>query len=386
MKAQNSKLEVDKRKAIESFSDQYKNQKYLYQREFSYHGVRFLLHSMKEIPTEGEDRLESEVELKLNIYLQSPTAFSISLEDWCDEESQDCFLFEENRLAIQRDFAGKIVSPTDIIFIAEEKKCDGFYNFLRWILPRKMLELKKYILHSSCILDRGGKAHFFLGHSGAGKTTITSFADGRSVLGDDMNVIFEEGGELYASPGGIGGFFEPDVKIHEKFLVSSINWLVQDSKTERVRIDEGESVSKLMASFSSLFWESLPEESMKDLLDFSIVAASKVSFYNLFFQKNTLFWKFIEESNEFLVLNSKVDMKTVNNVVFILDSDNELMHELNETGSWLLRQLETPQTIVELTNNFIYEYEVEYNNAFKDINLLVNQLVEKDILLLKKNP
>lgn len=63
-------------------------------------------------------------------------------------------------------------------------------NYFRVVVAYRLLELGGVLLHSSAAVSRG-RAHLFLGPSGAGKTTAArqSRATGREVLSDDINAL-----------------------------------------------------------------------------------------------------------------------------------------------------------------------------------------------------
>lgn len=63
-------------------------------------------------------------------------------------------------------------------------------NFFRLLVAYRLLHLGGVLFHSAAVASRG-QGFLFLGHSGAGKTTISklSLATGRSVLSDDMNAL-----------------------------------------------------------------------------------------------------------------------------------------------------------------------------------------------------
>ena len=118
-----------------------------------------------------------------------------------DDADADCRLRSDahGEFAWQRDFVA--ADCGDRIYLAcREEIDDGFFNFLRWLMPRKMLTLNRLLLHSSCVVDGRGRAYLCLGESGAGKTTIAGLACGRPVLGDDMNVLLLENGLFKVTP------------------------------------------------------------------------------------------------------------------------------------------------------------------------------------------
>lgn len=63
-------------------------------------------------------------------------------------------------------------------------------NVFRVLVAYRLLEQGGALLHSAGVVD-GGRAHLFLGRSGAGKTTLSrlSLEQGRQVLSDDMNAL-----------------------------------------------------------------------------------------------------------------------------------------------------------------------------------------------------
>ena len=73
---------------------------------------------------------------------------------------------------------------------------DGSYflaqveNFFRLLVGYRLLDLGGVLFHSAGAAS-AGRGYLFLGHSGAGKTTISrkSLAEGREVLSDDMNAL-----------------------------------------------------------------------------------------------------------------------------------------------------------------------------------------------------
>lgn len=264
----------------------------------NYHGIALTFYSQNEnflydlktlLPESWHNTTKGS-----HIYFINPDILGISLDRWCDEESQDCFFEAENEIVIQRDFAAKCLGDNNYIVISENKVCDGFYNFLRWYLPKRLLIKNTLVLHSACILDKNGNAHFFLGHSGAGKSTSTGLSRPRKILGDDMNLLQIEGSELFAIPGAIGGLFKPDVNYDERFPVGSFNWLIQDSEDRRTEMTAAESISKFIASVTNVFWDTLDKEQ----IDFIFKVASDIfktkPMYQINFTKSSKFWDFIE--------------------------------------------------------------------------------------------
>lgn len=265
----------------------------------TYHGVPLLLKS--QTPGLSEDLAKllpeswknSTQQNPVTVYLIDPLELGYTYEEWCAESSQDCLSFEMNTVAIQRDFAARTLGK-DVVLICEGKVSDGFYNFLRWFISEKLLEQNKYVLHSSCVLDRHHQAHLFLGHSGAGKTTITELSLPRLVLGDDMNIVSSEDGRLMVEAGAIGGRFHSMIGYDKKVPVKACYWLKQSEKNAMTRLEETKAAQKFLASFANLNWPTLPVDKNFQLIQFASMSAASVPFYHLEFQKSASVWEMLD--------------------------------------------------------------------------------------------
>lgn len=207
---------------------------------------------------------------------------SIKTEDWCDEPSQDCWRekTDHSEIAIQRDFAGEYKADDEINLIIDSSYLDGLQNFLRWYLPKELFKLKRFVIHSSCIMDQDNHAHLFLGHSGAGKTTMAERAmkwKSLKVLSDDMNLVFEKDGVFYIQSSYMGGVFEDRQQEVKSYPLKSLYWLQQDKKNEVIQIPQSKGVLKLMASITNLFWNDLNEQEISVCLNFCHSLLSNIS-------------------------------------------------------------------------------------------------------------
>jgi len=231
-----------------------------------------------------------------SIALFDPRSLGFTSEEWADESSQDCLSYDENKIAIQRDFAAKIESDK-VVLICEGDTSDGFYNFLRWFISGKLIAQGKFVMHSSCVLSASSKnqAYLFLGHSGAGKTTITELSSPRLVLGDDMNILSEDKNVLTVEAGAIGGRFNSMIGYDHLVPIKGIYWLVQDDHDELVPLDRMKGAQKLLASFANLHWPTMKEKDIQKLLDFAESASSRVPFYELHFKKSISIWDLLEK-------------------------------------------------------------------------------------------
>ena len=294
----NPKLFDQKLNNLYNFENNLNTSLFAYSLCCHYHGIplhfqsksqKFITELKKIIPAEWITNTKFES----IIYLLSPSEFGFTIESFSDESSQDCITKENNTIAIQRDFAAKIVEKK-VLLLCEEEMSDGLYNFLRWFLSEKLMEINSFVVHASCVLDKESKAHLFLGHSNAGKTTITELSSPRLVLGDDMNLISVENGQLYAEAGAIGGRFNSMIGYGKKVPLKAIYWLHQDKINGKIELDALTSTQYLLASFANLHWPTLPSEKIEKLIDFSEKATNTVKFYQLNFKKESSIWELLD--------------------------------------------------------------------------------------------
>lgn len=264
----------------------------------NYHGInlhfktkssRFIESLKNLVPKDWISQISSD----LVIYMMSPEEFGHTLQSWSEEVSQDCLSYENNTIAIQRDFASKIVNK-EVLLICEECVGDGFYNFLRWYLSEKLMNIDKYVVHASSILDKEGKAHLFLGHSGAGKTTLTKLAHPRLVLGDDMNLVSFKNKALFVEAGAIGGQFNSMIAYDKRVPVKACYWLKQDDQNLAVALPPLISYQKFLASFANLHWPTLPQAKIEQLMKFSNEVVTKTVFYELNFRNDKSIWEYLD--------------------------------------------------------------------------------------------
>lgn len=295
---QNQKLFNKKKEILRTLDyNSDKDQNFKYSLNSLYHGVPLTFHTSnqvfyQELQAYLPKSWKSVSAEGVQIYIQDFKEYSWDFDAWSDELCQDCFI-EDNHI-IQRDFAAKVFNEKKIHLITLEKVCDGFYNFLRWYLPLELMKVNKMILHSSCILDKDSNAHFFLGHSGAGKTTITELSAPRVVLGDDMNLLSLKS-PIAAQAGAIGGYFKPQVNYDDEFPIKSFNWIIQSKQNKRIRLSVADARTKIMASVSNIFWETLTKEQTDFIFTTVLQAANEIPLYELHFTKESSFWSLIEQ-------------------------------------------------------------------------------------------
>jgi hypothetical protein len=202
-------------------------------------------------------------------------------------------IFQDKDLVIQRDFVAQekdhmIWTMFDHQF---DRFADGFHNCMRWLLFRKLLPLNKLCLHSSVVINKE-RAFVFLGPSGAGKSTLTKLSLPRKHLGDDMNILSLSQDVLMIEAALLGQAYEIDAVKGRTYPVAGFFWLQQHDQNELVKLDQSESVFKIVLSAPGV---EADDESYQLLLDFSARVASLPPFYQLKFKKDHSLWELINE-------------------------------------------------------------------------------------------
>lgn len=197
----------------------------------------------------------------------------------------------------QRDFIGIQIANNEYTIVTRDFIGDGFYNALRWFLPSLLLEKNFLVLHSSCVVSPDGSANFFLGHSGAGKSTVATLAEGRTVLGDDMNglkIEFEnEKVKLFAEAVLLGGNPKFQGPFGKNFPVKGFYWLRQSAKNQVTKLSSVDLAVKIMASCPLSRNLDDPKTSLL-LLNAAKLIVSSGAGYLLEFKKNNHFWEHVD--------------------------------------------------------------------------------------------
>lgn len=251
---------------------------------------------LKLIPKEW--MVKDDLGLAINVYFYSPSSFKKYHVNWEEEVTPDCQIYHQglNEIAVQRDFVGVIDKYGDVGLIVKDLQGDGFFNAFRWFLPRKMFHQENTLLHSSCVIGKDGKAHFFLGHSGAGKSTIASLADQRVVLGDDMNVLQYKNGLFYAKPGVLGGEISHIGNHNEFYPVGSFYWIVKDTRIYKKKMSKSSSFLKFISSCTNLFWKQNSDSNLigHKIMELASNITSLYEFYQLHFTLSKDFWEYVD--------------------------------------------------------------------------------------------
>lgn len=233
----------------------------------------------------------------IEIFLTPPNLY-FEGDEWDQEAAPDCF-FTDN-ITVQRDFCVKKIHAKKYELMCEETLDDGFYNFLRWLLPNELVLKNQILVHSGAV--RVNELGFmFLGHSGAGKsTTCTNLHNSidAEVLNDDMNIIQIKEGDIFIKPAAMGGVFPCDKKhLETPVKLKNIFWLKQDQENKIEKYNDSKLCSKLIASFANLEWSQLDLVHHDKIIDFASHISKHVRGGELSLRKSHEFWEEIEKFN-----------------------------------------------------------------------------------------
>lgn len=144
------------------------------------------------------------------------------------------------------------------------------------------------LLHSSCVIEEG-RAHIFMGHSGAGKSTAAKLSYPRKLLSDEATIlkITEESIMVFNSP------FRSELQStdhQENCPLASIQLLEQSRSNKRLKLKKSEAL--LQMTDKVFFWSYRAEEPAKIFRLLKLVV-NAIPVYELHFQKNNTFWELI---------------------------------------------------------------------------------------------
>lgn len=271
------------------------NNQTFYQLSFRFHEIEISFHSdNQDFIKELKEYIPSDWLTKTNPTAQS--IFHFDVAHWSeaepyDNEKSSLTHFHQGYI-IQRDFIAHYEKGSQTTYTAFEAKLDdGLHNFFRWYLSPQLLPLNKAMIHSSAILSKDEREAFlFFGPSGAGKTTITELASPRKILSDDMNVLHIENGQLFCSPGGVGGLYKPQVSLDRKYPVKSIFWLIQSDLYSTEKVAQIHQYKYLLATFANLPLGNIDITLEEQILAFADRITHLKEIENLYFPKRKDIW------------------------------------------------------------------------------------------------
>lgn len=72
--------------------------------------------------------------------------------------------------------------------------------------------------------------------------------------------------------------------------------------------------------------------------------------------------------------------------IVIISPNNSVLHELNETASFVWKQLDGRRSGAEIATSLAAEYDVKPEDALGDIETLVEELASRQLLVPADNP
>jgi hypothetical protein len=147
------------------------------------------------------------------------------------------------------------------------------------------------LIHSSCVIHQGN-AVLFSGHSGAGKSTVAKLSAPRPLLSNEATIVKVDAAQSYAFD-SYPFHSDPAVFTKGHYPMSSMYFLHQSETISANGLSETEVMIELMDKV--FFWAHDPAETMK-LIKLVKTLSQSITGFELFFQKNDLFWREIHES------------------------------------------------------------------------------------------
>lgn len=169
------------------------------------------------------------------------------------------------------------------------------YNLLFLFISLILAEQKKLVIHGAGIKKKDA-GYLFLGESGAGKTTVSSFTEGGDVLSDDSPVIARENGTfyIYTFPYSQINMFEHKRDYHhlKKTELKKLLFLKKGGRLFVEPRDKKSALAEIVKKHIHSF-EFMGSKSRTAAFDLCYDLCSSIPVCDLHFQKNDRFWDII---------------------------------------------------------------------------------------------
>jgi hypothetical protein len=162
-------------------------------------------------------------------------------------------------------------------------------SLIRILLSLLLLDQRGFLLHAATIV-RNGRAFLFTGQSGAGKSTIASFAPEDCVLTDEISLVRLFNGEWHAFGTPFWGEFR-GIGSNRRVPLTGIYQLVQAKKNHAQRLEPAAALGALLPNV--LFFSSETHRT-KQLLDVLTGLVGQLAVFRLCFLPHVEFWRVIE--------------------------------------------------------------------------------------------
>ncbi len=159
-------------------------------------------------------------------------------------------------------------------------------SLLRVLLSMILLPHRGFLLHAAAI-ERHGRAHIFMGRSGAGKSTVAGLAPAGTPLTDEISLLRcdADGWRAHGTPFW-GEFRAGDRNCH--LPVAGIYALAQASENRLEKIAPREA---LRAMLENVLFFSADRAAREQLLSIVSACAAALPFYRLHFKRDSSFWE-----------------------------------------------------------------------------------------------
>lgn len=85
-------------------------------------------------------------------------------------------------------------------------------------------------------------------------------------------------------------------------------------------------------------------------------------------------------TNKLIKRVKNIPWQVIDQTTLILNPKESTAHELNETGSWIWKQLEQDLAIAIIIEKMCQVFEIDSETAEKDISYFVDEMVLKGVL------
>ena len=86
--------------------------------------------------------------------------------------------------------------------------------------------------------------------------------------------------------------------------------------------------------------------------------------------------------NNYLLRNRDTAHRIIDGVAIIVNPETGKMYTLNEVGTYIWEHADGRHTISDIIDGVCEMYEVDKSKAVDDVNLFINDLTEKNVVVL----
>ncbi len=204
--------------------------------------------------------------------------FPVYLDPEKNFHSRAGFDFALHGATLQLDPAAARISG-----VASEFTVD---SLLRVLLSMILLPQRGFLLHAASV-ERDGRAYIFMGHSGAGKSTVASLSPVGAPLTDEISLLRCDaaGWRAHGTPFW-GEFRSGDRNCH--LPIAGVYALVQAEENRLEQLSPREALRALLANV--LFFSG-DQAACQQLLGILSSCAEELPFHRLHFKRDASFWE-----------------------------------------------------------------------------------------------